>query len=285
MKKIAGLLLSTFLIAGVAQANPNTYIVKQGDTLYEIARQHSASVEQIKQWNGLATDQIRIGQPLALAQGATLANAGQTAVGSNRVSSGQAKATIQADRLNVREKGDLSGQVIGSFSRGVVVDVLQRGPQWSLVESGGLKGYVSNDFLQAGAGTSVTTVSRSGNPFESRLQNVVRPLVGTPYKLGGTSPAGFDCSGFTAHVMGQFGVKLPRISEDQFHVGVAVDRANLQPGDLLFFDSYGSGKITHVGIYVGNNRIAHAASRSVSIDDATWYFNNYRYYGAKRVLR
>lgn len=278
MKKVTGLLLVSFLMASVAQANPKTYMVGQGDTLYGIAKQHSLSVDQLKQWNGLTSDQIRIGQELTLLKEMPKASAPSKSVSKST----STKATVTVDSLNLRDKGDMAGKVIGSLNQGTVVDVLESGEFWSLVQVGQQKGYVASTYL--GSGLSKAKSSRSQDLMESRLQNLVTSLVGTPYKTGGTSPEGFDCSGFTMYVMGQLGAKLPRVSEDQFSVGTAVDKKNLQPGDLLFFDSYGSGKITHVSVYLGNNRIAHSATTKVEVEDATWYFNHYPYYGAKRVI-
>ncbi|WP_171253258.1 C40 family peptidase, partial [Acinetobacter baumannii] len=80
------------------------------------------------------------------------------------------------------------------------------------------------------------------------------------------------------------GTSLPRTSQQQFDAGQAVDDADLQPGDLLFFDSEKKGAITHVGIYVGDNKMAHAASKNVRVDNLDWYFKNYEYYGAKRFF-
>ena len=71
---------------------------------------------------------------------------------------------------------------------------------------------------------------------------------------GGTSPSGFDCSGFTQYVFAHFGVNLPRVSEDQQNVGTLVSRDNLQPGDLVFFGT----PAHHVGIYVGNGNMINA---------------------------
>ena len=79
-------------------------------------------------------------------------------------------------------------------------------------------------------------------------------FLGVPYVWGGTSPSGFDCSGFTQYVFAHFGVNLPRVSEDQQNVGTFVSRDNLQPGDLVFFGT----PAHHVGIYVGNGNMINA---------------------------
>jgi len=79
-------------------------------------------------------------------------------------------------------------------------------------------------------------------------------FLGIPYVWGGTSPEGFDCSGFTQYVFEHFGVDLPRVSEDQQNVGTIVSRANLQPGDLVFFGT----PAHHVGIYVGDGNMINA---------------------------
>ena len=80
-------------------------------------------------------------------------------------------------------------------------------------------------------------------------------FLGTPYLWGGTTPAGFDCSGFTQYVYAHFGVRLGRTTYDQIKDGVAVSKDNLQPGDLLF---YGNGSPTHMGMYIGNGMYIHA---------------------------
>lgn len=79
-------------------------------------------------------------------------------------------------------------------------------------------------------------------------------FLGTRYVWGGTTPSGFDCSGFTKYVYGHFGINLNRVSRDQAQQGMKVSKSELKPGDLVFFGS----PIHHVGIYVGNNMFIHA---------------------------
>jgi hypothetical protein len=80
---------------------------------------------------------------------------------------------------------------------------------------------------------------------------------GVPYVYGGTTPKGFDCSGYVQYVFKHFGIKLPRTSQDQSKVGVAVDDGHLSPGDLIF-SNWGEGPNSHVAIYAGNGKLLEA---------------------------
>lgn len=118
----------------------------------------------------------------------------------------------------------------------------------------------------------------------SAIISYAESFMGTPYVWGGTSPSGFDCSGFTQFVFAHFGVSINRTSEDQFAEGVPVSANDLQPGDLVFFSTYAPGA-THVGIYIGNNLMVDAQDYGVSIDNV---FNSYwgpKYIGARQFLK
>lgn len=116
------------------------------------------------------------------------------------------------------------------------------------------------------------------------LLNKARSYMGVPYVWGGTTPSGFDCSGYVQYVYGQVGVNLPRTADVQFNEGKAVSFGGEAPGDMVFFETYAPGA-SHVGIYLGNGEFIHASSsgyvRVSSLEES--YFKA-RYLGAKRVL-
>lgn len=107
---------------------------------------------------------------------------------------------------------------------------------------------------------------------------------GTPYKFGGTTTAGFDCSGYILHVFKNFDISLPRTSADQFDVGTPVSKSNLQEGDLVFFANTYKPGISHTGIYLGDGNVISAESKGVAISNINT--NPYwgpKYAGAKRL--
>ena len=100
---------------------------------------------------------------------------------------------------------------------------------------------------------------------------------------GGSTPSGFDCSGYTGYVYKQFGITLPRTSSAQYNYLAKVSRSELKPGDLVFF---GSGSVSHVGMYIGNNQFIHSPSsgKTVCIESMNSSYYTRNYIGAGRVF-
>lgn len=121
---------------------------------------------------------------------------------------------------------------------------------------------------------------------ESAVVDSARKYLGTPYVWGGTSPSGFDCSGFVQYVLAENGKSVPRTSQEQFAGGQAVDKSNLQAGDLVFYNWSGGTEATHVGIYEGNGKMIHAPHSGDVVKEVD--FNSYGqnvYLGARRYYK
>jgi cell wall-associated NlpC family hydrolase len=189
-----------------------------------------------------------------------------TSVGNDAFATSLAQATSDLSSTNGRSGADLFGEVLngGSGSLGAT-DGLASGDgsdgEFNLIAmllsaqdgtsaSARSSGVEGADGLSGDDGVTGQDVVNEASQFE-----------GTPYEWGGTTPQGFDCSGFTQYVFGQMGVQLPRTSEEQATVGSPVDSlAAAQPGDLIFFaGSDGSASSPgHVGIYTGNGEMIDA---------------------------
>lgn len=144
--------------------------------------------------------------------------------------------------------------------------------------------------------TAAVASDEPGQPVSSLLDRyaanaqelVVRALsfVGVHYRRGGDSPAsGFDCSGLVRHVFREsLGLALPRTSRDISRVGETIRREELQPGDLVFFNTLRRG-FSHVGIYLGDHRFVHAPATGgeVRVEDMRLHYWSKRYNGARRI--
>ena len=109
-----------------------------------------------------------------------------------------------------------------------------------------------------------------------------KKYLGVPYVWGGTTTAGFDCSGFTQYVLKENGISIPRTAAEQFAAGKAVDKKNLKVGDLVFFTTYKPGA-SHVGFYMGNDQFIHASSsaKQVTVSSLSEQYFVDRYIGAR----
>ena len=118
----------------------------------------------------------------------------------------------------------------------------------------------------------------------TRLLNIAMRFGGVPYAWGGETPAGVDCSGFVQYVFRQIGINLPRTADVQYELGRKVLPAELQPGDLVFFETYEPGA-SHNGIYVGDgNFIGANSGTGVAVASLASPYWNPRYLGARRLF-
>jgi len=151
-------------------------------------------------------------------------------------------------------------------------------------ESRGLEadGLVGASTYRALMGRELPEVSRGGSYVARRIVQTSFQYIGVPYVFGGTTPSGFDCSGFVRYVYANAGIWLPRAADEQFESGYAV--SNLQPGDLVFFSTYTYGA-SHSGIYLGNGKFISATSSSgVRVDNLYDGYWGSCYIGARRVI-
>lgn len=134
--------------------------------------------------------------------------------------------------------------------------------------------------------TFIGKTSSNTNKVNSIVSGL-KSLLGIKYKWGGYTPhTGFDCSGLTSYVFREYaGISIPRTSRAQFNSGKYVSRDSIEAGDLLFFGS--GSKVTHVGIYIGNNEMIHARDEGSDVEtvniNRSWYVKNYK--GAARYIK
>lgn len=128
-------------------------------------------------------------------------------------------------------------------------------------------------------------------PFleKSKVSSIIataKKQIGVPYVSGGTTPSGFDCSGFLQYVFAQNGMSIPRLADEQYSLGKKANASQLVAGDLVFFDTDGTG-VSHCGIYLGNNDFIHASySKGIRIDKINdIYYWKDKYYGGKNIVK
>lgn len=194
---------------------------------------------------------------------------------------------VTGNYVNVRSEGSLSGKVLAQLNKGTKVEVLDRQNGWYKVKlSDGQEGWIYGEYLSVrnSANVSRGDVDRS---IVDRLIDFAKSFLGTRYVYGGSSPKGFDCSGFVSYVFSNFGFSLPRTADEQANVGDTVTRDSLEKGDLVFFRTLGSSIINHVGIYIGDGQFIHASSGAgkviISPLNEGYYLSHY--VKAKRVIK
>lgn len=204
-------------------------------------------------------------------------------------STGTAAVVKCSSTVNFRSAASTSSTILGELKNGTAVTVISTSNGWSKVSYAGKAGYISADYLvTSSSGTAIspsnTAASVSISAKRQSVLNYAAQFLGVPYVYGGSTPSGFDCSGFTSYVFKNTVGSIPRVAQAQYDATTRVSRDDLLPGDLVFFGS-STSSISHVGIYVGSNQFIHAPSTGdvVKYSSLTGSYAT-RYQGAGRVI-
>lgn len=199
-------------------------------------------------------------------------------------------------RLNARE----GATPIGQLEDGTQVTVLDEGKAFYKIDCYDMTGYVAkkqivhredgNYYVNCTPESSETRVMTYTPHTEAlalrhSLVALGKENLGYRYRYGGTRPGGFDCSGLMLYLYGEHGIKLHRTASQQLQDGIPVPREGLQVGDLIFFCEPARSKlVSHVGIYIGDNRIIHSGSKGTEIADLDVNYYVKYYKCARRII-
>lgn len=214
---------------------------------------------------------------------------------------------INGNNVKVRSGPGTGYSVLTAGNVGQKAYIIGINNQWFKVIFNDVIGYIRSDYVDltevpyenndssnaplfyrggksTGTPPSAAALKGQGTTTASAIIATAKKYIGVPYLWGGSTPSGFDCSGFVQYVFKAHGISLPRVSRDQYTAGYAVSRTNMKPGDLVFFNTSGSG-VSHLGIYLGDNQFIHAStSKGVTIALLTSSYWSSRYIGARRVI-
>jgi cell wall-associated NlpC family hydrolase len=231
------------------------YVVKSGDTLSTLAQKHHTTVEALRKANNLKTGQyLKLGQALTIPGISTVH---------------KSKKTKVAKRASKKAEKKLAKALSRHSSKRVAKVRVKKSRKYTL-----------SDIVFGNSGKL---------PAKSKkIISLAKQKLGKRYVWGATGQRNtFDCSGFTTYVCKKNGICLPRRAIQQSKYGKPVKRSELQPGDLVFFDTSKSrrGYVNHVGIYIGNGKFIHASSakKKVVITSLNKPFYSQRFKGARRV--
>lgn len=241
-------------------ANHVTYTVQAGDSLYTIAQKYGVTVDSLRQANTLGAT-LQVGQSLTV-NDPTKNPQASVAASQAEQTPAQTTTTSQATQATqTTQAATTTNQVAQTTSQ------TTSQPAAQTQTSQASQTTQASQQTQASQAQVATPSSYS----VSALLSYAQTFTGVPYVLGGTTPAGFDCSGFTQYVFNHFGKNIGRTTYQQQYAGTKLAVSSAQPGDLLFWGAYGSAY--HVGIYLGGSSYIAAPEpgESVSVKSFTYY--------------
>ncbi|MEW9077174.1 NlpC/P60 family protein [Terrisporobacter glycolicus] len=197
---------------------------------------------------------------------------------------------VSENRVNFRTGASTNSKVLQLLNKDEKVKFISSAGSWSKIEYNHKIGYIYSDYLSIkktppSTGSSDTNTSNSSK--KKKIVSTANNQIGKPYVWGAQGPNSFDCSGLMTYIYKTAaGINLPRTSTQQSTFGTTISKSNLQEGDLIFSSTNGTGRVSHVGIYVGNGEMIHSPKpgdsvKKTSINNSYW---KGVYLWSKRVL-